>query len=196
MSFDYAHTSVLGEPQPLAEIRVVRDESCQSLPARPIPGPVLDPLSIAYYLRGLKIAEVGDVAEVLVADRYATSLVQLEIVDAESLKLPGIGTFDCLVVRPSARSRDGQHQLLNTQGAARIWVEKTTKVPLFVEAEIPIGKATATLVSYEQVDLDAQIQAPASEEEAPESVTPPPGPNPFRPEHFGLPPLDDSAQEE
>lgn len=176
--FEYTHQNELGVPSPVALTTMVREQESEARPPRPIPGPLADPLSIAYYMRHLEVTHPGDSADVLVSDRDRVSRVTVTLLRFEQIHLRGIGTFDCLVIQPSAREHGGLNDgLLKTEGAVTVWVERNTKIPLFGEVDIPIGRATAVLVDFENCNLEAYIvkkaEAGESKEDAtlPETVT-------------------------
>lgn len=170
--FEYDHKNELGVTTPVAITSMVREAETEVRPPRPIPGSLADPLSIAYYMRHLDVSKPGDTAEILVSDRDRVSRVTVSLLRFEQIHLRGIGTFDCFVIQPAAREHGGLNDgLLKTDGAVTIWVEKNTKIPLFGEVDIPIGRATAVLVDFENTDLEAHVVKKAAAGEAKEEAT-------------------------
>ncbi len=106
---------------------------------------VMDMISGFYYLRNQRL-EVGKPVQLHLFDscRYADTTV--EVLRKERLSLPGLREADTLVVHPILTT-DG---FFHSSGNILVWLtDDEKKVPVKVEAHIPLGKVTAELVSAE-----------------------------------------------
>jgi hypothetical protein len=106
---------------------------------------VMDMLSGFYYLRNRKL-EVGKpvLLHLFDSSRYVPTTV--EVLRKEHLRLPALREVDTLVVHPVLET-DG---FFHTSGDIFIWLtDDEKKVPVKMEAEIPLGKVTAELVGAE-----------------------------------------------
>ncbi len=152
--FEYDHLDELGKPQPLALPALIRAESVENEEPRPIPGYLCDPLTLAWYMRALRLEERGDAATVLIGDRYGNGLVTLTAAGSEEILIGGLGRFQTLILRPAATTYGGKESLIKSAGQVRFWLEKNTRILLRAEADIPVGRAGITLISHEKTDLD------------------------------------------
>ncbi len=154
LEFDYAKVGELGLPEPVSQYSKYEAEKEPVFKTpRPIPGPVQDPLSIVYYLRHLKFDSLGASHQVLMGSRKQVSIVTFTAARFETLDLGELGHFDCVVVSPKSSDTVGSDGLIVANGAAEIWLEKNTGVPLFAKVDIPVGTATIQLIKAENTDL-------------------------------------------
>ena len=136
-----------------------KDGRSVAKPSRPIPGPLQDPLSVLYYLRQFPL-KVGEPREVVVATAKQTAILSLDIKREETVKIEGVGSFDCLVVEPRS---DYEANLIDAQGSIQVFVDKQTNIPVMVQVDIAIGKLTATLSRASNSALDSRMAQPAKQ---------------------------------
>jgi hypothetical protein len=106
---------------------------------------VMDMISSFYYLRNRNL-EVGKpvLLHLFDSSRYVPTTV--EVLRKEHLRLPAFREADTLVVHPILET-DG---FFHTSGDIFIWLtDDEKKVPVKMEAQIPLGKVTAELVAAE-----------------------------------------------
>jgi hypothetical protein len=106
---------------------------------------VMDMISGFYYLRNRNL-EVGKpvLLHLFDSSRYVPTTV--EVLRKEHLRLPAFREADTLVVHPILET-DG---FFHTSGDIFIWLtDDEKKVPVKMEAQIPLGKVTAELVAAE-----------------------------------------------
>jgi hypothetical protein len=151
--FDYTHRNAEGRIEPQAQMAFIRAEEIEEAPPRSIPGYLCDPLGFAWYMRGIPLEKRGDMASVLIADRFATGLVSLQVTGNEVINIPGLGSFACVVIRPKATHYGGKGKLLDVEGQALFWLEKNTRILLRAEADVPVGQVGVTLIAHENTAL-------------------------------------------
>ena len=106
---------------------------------------VMDMISGFYYLRNQRL-EVGKSVVLHLFDSSKYTETTVEVLRKEHLRLPGFREADTLVVHPILKT-DG---FFHSSGEIFVWLtDDEKKVPVKVEAEIPLGKVTAELVSAE-----------------------------------------------
>lgn len=128
--------------------RLTNRSTMESLPN----SDVLDLLSGLYYLRKQQL-EVGHTEMLHIYDSDAYAQVPVEILRHDQVELPGRGEIDTLVIRPRLKT-DG---LFKSTGDVFIWLSNDEfKVPVKVEASIPIGNVTAKLVGSEVLNTNVE----------------------------------------
>ncbi len=117
----------------------------------PIPGNLQDMVSIIYYVRGLDLRKTGDAQTLLLGGRKKPVVTTVSVIGEETVAVPGIGAFDCLVVVPETGGCNISGNFIATRGGEKVWLEKNTLIPVMVSAELPkpLGAVTATLVQAE-----------------------------------------------
>lgn len=163
--FEYNHLDEIGKLQPLARPALIRGDRVEELEPRSIPGHLCDPLALGWYLRAIPLEERGDMAAALIGDRFTTGVVSFSVTGRERIGIPGIGSFDCVVIRPQATTYDGKESLIKVDGVARFWLERHTRILLRAEADIPVGRVGVTLMAHEHTEL-AKYATPLSAEAA------------------------------
>ena len=121
----------------------------------PIPGNMQDMVSIIYYIRGLELNKIGDSCSLLLGGRMKPVLTSLSVIAEERVDVPNIGTFNCLVVEPHTDGTNLSGNLVATRGGERVWLEKNTRIPVMVSAELPkpLGTVVATLIQADNCTL-------------------------------------------
>ncbi len=156
LEFKYDFRRENGIPDPVSKYSCV-DESGREESALPfsIPGNMQDMVSVIYYLRGMDLDSVGDSCTLLLGGRKKPVLTKVNVVSEEEVKIPNIGTFDCLVVEPHTDGTNLSGNLLATRGGEKVWLEKNTRIPVMCSAELPkpMGTVVATLVEAENSEL-------------------------------------------
>ncbi len=156
LEFKYDFRRDNGIPDPVSKYSMVgesgKEEANQPFP---IPGNMQDMVSAIYYIRGMNLKEVGDSCNFLLGGRKKPVVTRIEVVDTEEVRIPNIGTFDCLVVEPHTDGTNLSGNLMATRGGERIWLERNTLVPVMVQAELPkpMGTVLATLIHADNCDL-------------------------------------------
>ncbi len=156
LEFKYDSRKDSGIPDPVSKYSLTGEDGREE--ARrpsPIPGNMQDTLSILYYVRGLDLCETGDSQTVLLGGRNKPVLTTVSVTGEETVTLPGLGAFDCLVVKPDTGGANISGNFLATRGGETIWLEKNTRIPLMVSADLPkpVGAVTATLIEAENTRL-------------------------------------------
>jgi hypothetical protein len=106
---------------------------------------VMDMISGFYYLRNQRL-EVGKSVVLHLFDSSKYTETAVEVLRKEHLRLPGFREADTLVVHPILTT-DG---FFHTSGDIFIWLtDDEKKVPVKMEAQIPLGKVSAELVAAE-----------------------------------------------
>lgn len=154
LEFKYDFCLPNGIPDPVSRYSRV-GESGQEIAARPfpIPGNMQDMVSILYYIRGMNLRKTGDSCSLLLGGRNKPVLTRVTVVGEESLTIPGIGAFDCLVVEPTTDGTNISGNLVATRGGERAWLERNTLIPIQAIAELPIGSITVTLIQADNCQL-------------------------------------------
>ncbi|MCC8179740.1 MAG: DUF3108 domain-containing protein, partial [Planctomycetes bacterium] len=121
----------------------------------PIPGNMQDMVSIIYYIRGINLRNVGDSCDLMIGGRNRPVITKLTVIGEEEVSLPSLGRFDCLVVEPSCHGANLSGNLVASRGAERVWLEKHTRIPIQVAAELPkpLGMVVASLVQADNCEL-------------------------------------------
>lgn len=163
LQFDYDNRDDEGLVTPVSRFARIRPDHVTPKEPSPIPGNLQDPLSIVYYLRHFDFSGVGTSHTILMGTRKNTSLVQLTTIAEERIHIPQLGTFETSVVEPKGDENADPDSLAKTKGYARVWLEKHTRIPLMATVSIPIGKASASLISAENCVLDKFRLAPPTE---------------------------------
>ena len=119
-------------------------------------GPVQDPLSCLYALRGLDLPQGSSVRLRVHTCRRDWSLT-VHVRGQKTLDLGRrLGTFRALRLEPDFAFPG----LFARRGPLVVYVEEATHIPLLLEAETPIGPITATLTLAENSPLDAHTTQP------------------------------------
>jgi hypothetical protein len=113
-----------------------------------LPGKVHDPFGCLYYMRGLDL-QVGKEYQLTVNTSQKNWLLNLKVLRRESMEVEGVGRVRALVIEPEAQF-DG---IFVSKGKMTVWLEERTKVPLKLQAKLPIGSASAVLVKAENSPL-------------------------------------------
>ena len=156
LEFKYDSRTDKGIPEPVSKYSLIgesgKEEASQPFP---IPGNMQDMVSIIYYIRGLDLNYVGDSCTLLLGGRKKPVITTMTVVNEEEITIPNIGTFDCLVVEPHTDGTNLSGNLLATRGGEKVWLEKNTRIPVMVSAELPkpLGAVVATLVTAENSEL-------------------------------------------
>ncbi|GAB4161111.1 MAG: hypothetical protein Kow00107_08960 [Planctomycetota bacterium] len=116
---------------------------------KPLTGYVLDPLGAVFYLRSIDIKS-GDTIRIPMHSSDEDWTLKLDCVGIVGLRVPGIGKFNAWKLKPEAKN----DALFTTKGAMTVWLEKTTKVVLRAEVDIPIGSIVIRLIRAENSPLE------------------------------------------
>ena len=135
--------------------RVEEDGKEKAQQPFPIPGNMQDMVSVIYYIRGSGLAKVGDSCNFLLGGRKKPVLTKITVVAEETVSIPNIGKFDCLIVEPVTDGTNLSGNLVATRGGERVWLEKNTLIPVKVSAEFPkpLGTVVATLIYADKSEL-------------------------------------------
>ncbi len=125
-----------------------RDQETREF-SHPIPGKVLDPLGAVFYIRTADF-RVGSTVSVPIHSNDKNWPLKLDCVGLVGLRVPGIGKFNSWKLKPTAQ----KDALFTAGGAMTVWVEKTTKVILRAEVDIPIGSIVIRLIRAENSPLE------------------------------------------
>ncbi len=156
LEFKYDFRRDNGIPDPVSKYsRIGEDGKEEGNQPFPIPGNMQDILSTVYYIRGLDLTEVGDSCSFLLGGRKKPVITKVTVVGEEEVKVQGIGTFDCIIIEPFSDGTNLSGNFIATRGGERIWLEKNTRIPVQVSAELPkpLGSVMATLVQAENCEL-------------------------------------------
>ncbi len=156
LEFKYDFRRDNGIPDPVSKYsRIGEDGKEEDNQPFPIPGNMQDILSTVYYIRGLDLSEVGDSCSFLLGGRKKPVITKMTVVGEEEVKVQGIGTFDCIIVEPFSDGTNLSGNFIATRGGERIWLEKNTRIPVQVSAELPkpLGSVMATLIQAENCEL-------------------------------------------
>lgn len=151
LEFKYDHRRDNGIPEPVSKYSFVGESGREEASAPfPIPGSLQDMVSVIYYIRGLELNSVGDSCHLLIGGRKKPVITAIKVINEEELDIPGVGTFDALVVEPTTDGTNLSGNFLATRGGERVWLEKNSRIPLMCSAKLPsIGDVVATLVEAE-----------------------------------------------
>lgn len=106
---------------------------------------VLDTLSGLYYLRK-RLLQVGAIETLHIYDNDNYSVVPVEVLRRETVRLPNFKRVDTLVVRPNQHAGG----IFRRTGDMLIWLTNDeNKVPVKVETTISLGRVTAELIEAE-----------------------------------------------
>jgi hypothetical protein len=128
------------------------DEGAIELPAEV---PVLDTLSLFYYLRTARLTK-GSTLEVVVLQKKKAYPVRLVAEEVESIRVIGTGVFKALRVRPASAAPG----LFSPEGEAVFWIEETTGVLLRMVVELRYGSSAMYLSEIENSPLLAAPGGP------------------------------------
>lgn len=186
LEFLYDHRLDDGTPQPVSRFSHRKKGRMRKRDPRPIPGFLADPLAIAYYMRHLEIDVEKKAPSALMGLHKGAAMVTLVPLRREMLKLPGLGSFDTVVIQPRAPAMENDEGIFETKGMATVWLERSTRIPLQAKVETPIGDAIGILVEHEKTPLESvRVAAPAAGETAPDpDAAPAATGNPFATEAF------------
>jgi len=119
----------------------------------PLPGPVCDPLSCLYYLRGMDL-KPGTEQKLTVNTDKKNWVLTLKVIRTEKMYQDKLGNLNALVVEPEAQFQG----IFVRKGKMTVWLEEKTKVPLMMKVGVPIGSATATLIKAEGTPLTEKAE--------------------------------------
>lgn len=127
---------------------VTKDGSTETME---VPPDVQDTLSVIYFFRTLRAADVGSSTIIHVNHDKKNYKLELRIEGTERLKGP-LGEFDTVRILAIMPFRG----LFLNEGNIRIWVTNdAARVPVLMKAKVIIGSVTATLTGVEGVTLAA-----------------------------------------
>lgn len=156
LEFKYDFRRENGIPDPVSKYSLVGETGKEEsgLPF-PIPGNMQDMVSVIYYIRGMELNCVGDTCNLILGGRKKPVITTVTVINEEEIRIPNIGTFDCLVVEPRTDGTNLSGNLLATRGGEKVWLEKNTRIPVMCSAELPkpMGTVVATLVQAENSEL-------------------------------------------
>ena len=116
-----------------------------------VPSDVQDTLSVIYFFRTLRAADVGSSTIIHVNHDKKNYRLELRVEGTERLKGP-LGEFDTTRILAIMPFRG----LFMNEGNIRIWVTNDeARVPVLMKAKVIIGSITATLTGAEGVTLTA-----------------------------------------
>ena len=78
-------------------------------------------------------------------------VLKLNVVGLTGLRVQGIGKFNAYKLVPEVK----EDALFAAKGAMTLWVEKTTKVILRAEVDIPIGVVAIRMIRAEKSPLES-----------------------------------------
>lgn len=140
---DYTRTKTEGKKEQVKALTI------------PLPGPVHDPLSCLYYVRGMDL-EVGGEYRMTVNTSRKNWVLTLKVLRREDLTLKDLGTFHALVVEPEAQYEG----IFVRKGKMTVWLEEKSKSPLKIQSAVAIGSVSAELVEAENSSLPAPEAEP------------------------------------
>ncbi len=154
LEFKYDFRLPNGLPDPISKYSMVGDNGKEvaSHPF-PIPGNMQDMVSVIYYIRGVNLHKVGDSCSLLVGGRKKPVITNIIVTGEERITVPNLGSFDCLVVEPHTDGTNLSGNLVATRGGEKVWLERNSRIPVQVSAELPMGSVFATLVQAENSEL-------------------------------------------
>jgi hypothetical protein len=118
-----------------------------------LPGPVSDPLSCLYYLRGLDL-KPGTEQKLTVNTDKKNWVLTLKVIRTEKMYQDKLGNLNALVVEPEAQFQG----IFVRKGKMTVWLEEKTHIPLMMKVGVPIGSATATLIKAEGTPLTEKTE--------------------------------------
>jgi hypothetical protein len=109
----------------------------------PVPRPVLDPISVIYYMRTLDLTPGKRYPLTLIADGKLYT-VDARVLRRETIETP-VGRFSTVVVEPAMLSGEERDETL------QIWyTDDARHIPVRIRSEIKIGAVTANLRSVDR----------------------------------------------
>lgn len=128
---------------------VTKDGSTETME---VPPDVQDTLSVIYFFRTLRAADVGSSTIINVNHDKKNYRLDLRVEGTERLKSP-LGEFDTIRILAIMPFKG----LFMNEGNIRIWVTNdAARVPVLMKAKVIIGSVTATLTGVEGVTLAAK----------------------------------------
>lgn len=122
-----------------------------------LPGKALDSLSALYYLREMKL-EAGKTYQLPVVAERKIWVLGLEVEAEEELTVAGLGRRKVWRVRPLMRFGG----LFVRKGGLKVWLDQETRIPVRMDAAIPVATVTALLKKHQNSPLDqTAAEAPA-----------------------------------
>ena len=115
---------------------------------------LLDPLSVFFYLRAANLGSEKS-EELHIFDRGKTYALSFAVLDDEALETDSFGERPTLHIAPAAAFEG----VLLSAGEVNMWLDKSTRIPLRIKIQIPVGWAVADLVESNHPGL----QPPAKE---------------------------------
>lgn len=161
LEFKYDYRKANGITDPISKYSMVGENNKeQSTAPFPIPGNMQDMVSVIYYIRGMELTKVGDSCTVLVGGRQKPVITRLTVVGEETITIPNIGTFDCLVIEPDTDGTNLSGNLVATRGGETVWLERNSRIPVMLRAELPkpVGTVIATLIQAKNCPLNFKPQ--------------------------------------
>ncbi|HOX05959.1 MAG TPA: DUF3108 domain-containing protein [Planctomycetota bacterium] len=116
-----------------------------------LPGKIHDPMSCLYYIRGLDL-KPGSEHKLAVNTDRKNWVLTLKTLRVEEMFQKDLGALKALVVEPEAQFQG----IFVRKGKMTVWLEESTKIPLMMKVDVPIGSVTATLVKAEGTPLTAK----------------------------------------
>ncbi len=165
LEFRYDNTASDGRSLPVSQYSRVKGDKIVRNPERPIPGPLQDPLSIIYYMRHFTFDAEGEAHRILLGTKQESSVITLTAHDFDRIVLDRLGAYDAVAIEPTGS--ETEENIAVTEGSPVIWVERHTRIPLLIEAEIPIGKVTVRLLEAEKSDLAEHVAVAAPDSDGP-----------------------------
>ncbi len=156
LEFKYDYRLPNGLPDPVCKYSFVGQSGAEETASPiPIPGAMQDIVSSIYYVRGMNLKKVGDTCSFLLGGRTKPGIMTLEVVAEETLRIPGLGDFDCLIIEPYGDGTNISGNLVASRGSERVWLERNTLVPVQISAELPapLGTIVATLTRAENCPI-------------------------------------------
>jgi Protein of unknown function (DUF3108) len=121
-----------------------------------LPGRVHDPLSCLYYVRGMDL-KVGEKRQLTINTSKKNWLMTINVLREEQQEISGLGKVTCLVVEPVAQFQG----IFVRKGKMTVWLEKTTKIPLMMKVNIPVGSVSVILTKAENSALSDLVSGKA-----------------------------------
>ncbi len=113
-------------------------------------GLILDPLAAILHLRSTEL-KVGEQVSLPIHSNEEPWVLKLNVVGLTGLRVQGIGKFNAYKLVPEVK----EDALFAAKGAMTLWVEKTTKVILRAEVDIPIGVVAIRMIRAEKSPLES-----------------------------------------
>ena len=155
--YDYRRDNGIADPISKYSMVGTNGKEVASLPF-PIPGNMQDMVSIIYYIRGMELTKVGDSCELLLGGRKKPVITSITVINEEEVTIPNIGKLDCLVLEPVTDGTNISGNFVATRGGEKVWLEKNTRIPVMVSAELPLGAVVATLIQADNSELLTHVK--------------------------------------